>query len=335
MISSVGDRPLDLDRFELPSGPFRLLEPNECEGRVLEKGASCTLSVTFEPLDRVLSESVLSIVSNAEGSPHTVNLSGVGAGEAHLAIDPSAVDFGRLLPGREPALHEITLSNDGNLPLTIGTIEIPDAGRVFGVSRDECSGKVLEGGASCALEVSFAPVDFGDQAATVRIPNDAGGEALIPLIGSGYGADLRGKAAISGRAAYDESFTFKVPVSVVIYNDGNEPAPAFKIGARFTVGEGETLETVEIPLLPESGDVESQDGFYVVTTRELTTDNPIEIVGSVFIPLKYDDRTVRIFFDLDICSPDEALPPECRIIERDEGNNAIDAGEVYLPVIVL
>jgi VWFA-related protein len=83
-----------------PLAGFELL-PGTCGGMpiTLDKGASCTFSITFNPTEAKQYSTTLTITSNAAGSPHTRAFSGTGVDlAAALNVDLKAVvcDAGQL-----------------------------------------------------------------------------------------------------------------------------------------------------------------------------------------------------------------------------------------------
>ena len=90
---------------------------------------------------------------------------------AALAIDMSAFIFGptpRSCESMTPAV--LTVSNQGGAassPLQVGLEgAFPDR---FRVEKDECGGKPLAAGASCVVQVRFAPKQLMDQPATAEL----------------------------------------------------------------------------------------------------------------------------------------------------------------------
>jgi YVTN family beta-propeller protein len=74
VLSNLGQVPVVFASFYL-SGDY--LVSNTC-GATLAVGATCTVQVTFSPTTPGVRSGALEIRSNAEGSPHTVEFSGVG-----------------------------------------------------------------------------------------------------------------------------------------------------------------------------------------------------------------------------------------------------------------
>ena len=108
---------------------------------------------------------------------------------ADISVSPSSQDFGTWsYPGSETVPFRVT--NTGEQPLNIGqaTITGADAAQFVLVSGlDNCSNQTVAGGASCMLQVRFAPgaTTSGSQTASLSIPSNASsGTATVALTGT-------------------------------------------------------------------------------------------------------------------------------------------------------
>ena len=139
----------------------------------LAPDATCSLSVQFTPLANGLSPGTISIQgipldgSSAFETQAYVNGFGLGTGSLTVVNGQSgsgAYDFGGVLDGQSQS-HTFTLTNDGLSELTVRRITSPPP---F-LTTSTC-GSVLRKGASCALVVTYTPVN------THALParNDAG-----------------------------------------------------------------------------------------------------------------------------------------------------------------
>jgi len=108
-----------------------------------------------------------------------------------ITVTPLSLDFGSVNVGLSSDPQEVTISNDGNVTLSIGDISLTGANASeFTKSQDEdtCSGHVLSPGESCTLEVLFSPASIGIKTATLSIPSNDLNEnpVLVNLSGIGY-----------------------------------------------------------------------------------------------------------------------------------------------------
>jgi hypothetical protein len=151
-------------------------------GHSLPPAGSCTLSVTFTP--STAGTRVGSIQSSDSGtaSPQLVSLSGIGQGAVASFLPASLVFAG--IPVGSTSTNAVTLTNQGNLALTISSAQI--SGDYS--QTNNCSGS-LAAGASCSFNVVFAPTATGSRNGSLTVTsNTVGGLQTISL--SGIGSDF-------------------------------------------------------------------------------------------------------------------------------------------------
>jgi len=84
----------------------------------LAVGAKCTITATFKPSVPSGISGEISIFDNAIGSPHLVNLSGIGL--TAISLSPATLAFGTISAGTTSAAKTVTLTNNLSTALTIG-----------------------------------------------------------------------------------------------------------------------------------------------------------------------------------------------------------------------
>jgi hypothetical protein len=99
-----------------------------------------------------------------------------------MVLSPNTVTFPNQQVGTQGGYVTITLTNIGNAGLSVtGAITSGDF-----VATDHCSGMMVAVGASCSLEVSFAPTATGTRTGLLTVyGNVAGGQATATLTGVG------------------------------------------------------------------------------------------------------------------------------------------------------
>ena len=149
--------------------------PTDAAG--LAPNATCTVIVNFSPKDVGPQNAALVVTHDGLNSPLSVPLSGVGTpstGTAALSVDRTSVAFAQLQTGRISPAQQVGVSNiGGTAPLTLGNLGITGPGAAsFTVSGGDCPA-TIEIGATCHIDVRFAPVPTpdgaGDQAATLTV----------------------------------------------------------------------------------------------------------------------------------------------------------------------
>ena len=169
LISNTGSSTVSINGISFSgtnTGDFS--ETDNCTPeKSLGAGASCQISVTFQPSGAGPMSASLNVADNAAGSPQAVSLSGTGT-QAALAISPASIGFGSQLSGVASAPVTITLTNNGTGALVVSTAVMtgPNSGD-FSISANKCSGanvSVAPNG-MCTLQVIFTPVCLNGAAA--------------------------------------------------------------------------------------------------------------------------------------------------------------------------
>jgi hypothetical protein len=141
------------------------------------------------------------------GSTNLFIVAGKGAGVPFPVFNgPTAEDFGAVAPGQS-TIQTIAITSFG-VPdaagasnLGIGNVAIvgPNASE-FTVVGNTCSGQILPSGASCALNVRFAPTAGGIRGAELDVPHSAANGGTRILL-SGTGAVAAPGAGVAGAGA--------------------------------------------------------------------------------------------------------------------------------------
>ena len=153
-------------------------------GTPVAAGSSCTVSVTFTPTATGAHTATLTATASPGGSV-TAALSGGGAARALLAISPPSFDYGQVVPGTPAAAKTYTVTNNGLAPS--GTLTVALGGTNAGdfVLDSTTCGAKLAAGASCTVQVHFAPAVTGAADATLSVTASPGGTATAGLAGTG------------------------------------------------------------------------------------------------------------------------------------------------------
>ncbi len=178
------------------------LETNNC-GSSVAAGASCTITVTFEPKAAGNLAATLSIADNATGSPQTIALSGTGAAAA-AKLSEASLTFPATAVGKSSSL-QVKLLDTGNLALSLsGTgrgISISGTNFRSFTQKNNC-GASLAVGNSCTVTVTFAPRQAGPLSAALQIgDNAAGSPQKVTLKGTGAGPQVSFSRGSLGFAA--------------------------------------------------------------------------------------------------------------------------------------
>ncbi len=142
-----------------------------------------TLSVS--QLWNVLTTSAIDLGASGQDSIY-------GYGRLNLAtvtVDPQSIDFGEVIVGNSSE-RSITIQNNGNPSLRIGTITAPSA--PYTIVTDLCSGTILPLGGTCALTVRISPSSTGSFNSTLTIPSNDFLRSKVEVSLTGKGVVLIG-----------------------------------------------------------------------------------------------------------------------------------------------
>ncbi len=148
-------------------------------GASLAPGGSCTLQVSFAPTAAGTRTGNLT-VTGTPGSPLVSALSGTGVNPAPIISLGQFTAFGNQPMGTHSAPRSVTMSNTGTAPYGIQFIAVDGD---FSLSHD--CGASLAVGASCTLQVSFAPTATGTRSGNLTITGTTGNPLVRALSGNG------------------------------------------------------------------------------------------------------------------------------------------------------
>lgn len=148
----------------------------------MNPGASCTISVTFNPTTIGTLTGSVSITDNGASRTQSFALTGIGSS---VQLTPLSVNFGNQHVHTTSLAKTITLSNKGDATVSITSITIAGLNASDFTETNTC-GKSVAVGASCFIKVKFTPSATGARAGAVSITDNAGGSPQkVSLAGTG------------------------------------------------------------------------------------------------------------------------------------------------------
>jgi hypothetical protein len=182
-LTNTGNATLTINSLQI-SGDFAFAGAGNCSGSVAA-GASCSISVNFTPTTTGTRTGTVTIADNASNSPQTIPLTGSGVSSSGLttvSVSPTSLTFGRVKVGHTSSAQTVTVTNTGSASVSIGGVAT--SGQF--AETNNC-GSSLAVGASCAVNVSFAPTSSGTQNGTLTISDNASGSPqTVSLTGRGH-----------------------------------------------------------------------------------------------------------------------------------------------------
>jgi len=147
----------------------------------LAAGAECAILVTFTPTAPGTHAGFLTITDNAASSPQTVALTGSGVAKPAASLSASSLAFGNQRVHTTGSSQTVSLSNPGNAPLEISSIDVTgDFAATYNCPAS------LGAGASCTISVSFTPATSGSQVGSLSVTdNAADSPQAVALTGKG------------------------------------------------------------------------------------------------------------------------------------------------------
>jgi hypothetical protein len=154
---NTGDGPVNVGAAALSGADPFSVRLDQCSGKQVAPGASCTLRAYFSPRRVGVHSATLSLPSDGVGSPHVISLTGTAVPEAELRIEPAGIDFGLFLPPLGPVTREITVHHLGGNPVRLyPRMPWVEAG-ALSVASNTCGEPTLVAGSSCKMALLFVP----------------------------------------------------------------------------------------------------------------------------------------------------------------------------------
>ncbi len=136
-------------------------------------GGQCTVTLQATPTTAGAFAAALNIASNASNGNAVISLAGsAAAATPSITATPSVLAFGAQTVGATPVTQQISLSNTGNIALTLTSIKISGASALTLGVGSTC-GSSLAVGSSCNVPVVFTPVAEGDVSASLAVTSNA------------------------------------------------------------------------------------------------------------------------------------------------------------------
>jgi uncharacterized repeat protein (TIGR01451 family) len=139
----------------------------------------CWISVVFAPTQVGDAVGELAISSNVAGGALIVSLFGSGAAlpKPLIAVSFESLNFGEVIVGTTSASQQLRISNRGDAPLSLASINANSGDFALQVSANgSCSlaNSVIAVGASCTVDVVFSSQTLGAKSATLNIVSNSG-----------------------------------------------------------------------------------------------------------------------------------------------------------------
>jgi hypothetical protein len=159
-----------------------------CGHAQLPPSGSCSTQITFLPTTAGTSNASLTFTDDdgsVAGSTQVVDLQG-NALLPNIQANPISVSFPDVALGRITDVTHVIITNTGDANLTISRLRLGgNAPKSFVLGKQTCIGPAIAPGATCRVNVRFAPLRLGGRLATLVVSNDAGPNLSVGLGGNG------------------------------------------------------------------------------------------------------------------------------------------------------
>ncbi len=201
-----------------------IISGNTC-GATLSGGTSCGFSINYTPTAAGADTATLAI-AYAGATSVNLALSGTGlpAPVAALQVTPAALTFGTTTVGGTSATQSVSVSNTGGAVASALALANGDPAH-FLVSGNTC-GVTLAGGASCTLNVAYAPNAAGANNAALTFSYAGGANIAVAMAGTGSAAPAANLATTPAGAAFGTITVGQssAPLAVTLTNSGGAAA---------------------------------------------------------------------------------------------------------------
>lgn len=202
---------------------------------------TCSIEVEFAPTAAASANAAVTLTDDANPTTQSVTLTGTGTG-AVASYSANSMSFGGVNVGTTSSPQSVTLTNTGNITLTISNVAIDPSIGIPGDFALLTSGTAcqtvgsLAPSASCTITVSFTPSAQGLIIGRVDINDNAfPASQTISLDGTGlqFGVSLSSNSIAFGTVSVGATST---PSSVTLTNTGNQPLTVSSVTIDSTVG---------------------------------------------------------------------------------------------------
>jgi hypothetical protein len=206
-LTNSGDNALSLIAVSVSGTGFNAA--NGC-GPTLAGHTACTIAVAFTPTAIGAASGTLTVSDQLRSQ--TVALSGTGLPAPGVSLSPPAgLTFAATGVTTTSTAQTVTLSNQGGSPLAISAIA---ATGDFSLTTANTCGATLAVGASCTLQVVFAPTAGGTRSGTLSFTDNApGSPQTLALTGTGVDFTFNSNGPASATISSGQSAVYPLLLS--------------------------------------------------------------------------------------------------------------------------
>jgi hypothetical protein len=146
-------------------------------------GAKCTISIVFQPTSAGAQTGLVTLRDSASSKPQFISLSGTATA---IKAAPGSLTFGSQKVGTKSAPQTVTVTNEGGTAVRFSSLGVSGTDYKDFTETNNCTGHSIGPGASCQVQVTFAPTKAGSRDATLYIdPQGTTSPPFVDLSGTG------------------------------------------------------------------------------------------------------------------------------------------------------
>ena len=192
-VTNCGNAPLSIS--SIASSNPTISATQSCGS--IAPGGVCPVQVTFSPVSNATTGTVLTFSDNAATLPQTIGASGQGIAPKIVA-SANPVSFGHVLAGTQGFAVAITVTNQGQVPLSITNVAV--SGASFSLISQNCT-QLASSIGLCQVQIAFTPNASGPVTGSLTIAsNDPVTPQLVVAL-NGTGDSLYAVPSISNVSA--------------------------------------------------------------------------------------------------------------------------------------
>ena len=295
-LTNTGLGPLTYGGAALLSAQFT--QTNNCGamGTIMQPGAFCTFTLTFEPTSAGLKTARLAVADTA--GIQSVALSGPGVALS-ASVLPASLAFGNELLNTTSVNKTVTITNNGIGPLSFNNAAIGANGNQYVVDitgkPTSCAtvGTILPG-ATCTVDVAFKPTTTGSKASTLTLKETSGSitaTQTVSLSGNGQVLALPASLAFGTRTAGSTTTltltltnnslgTLTINTPTLSGSNPNNFAFTNNCSASLGAGLNCTISVRFKPMLPTGGKSANLGVNYLLTGSTTVTTQVVPLTGT-------------------------------------------------------
>lgn len=179
-LTNAGNADLALVSFSHAGADFTV-DTSACAS-TLAPQQSCDAKVVFTPSATSARTGSLSIATPANTVSVTFNGAGV---QGNASLSSAALAFAAVQQGTSSPSQSVTLTNNGSAPLTVSAVALASGAGNF-TQTNNCSSVAV--GATCTVDVVFAPSVTGNVTGSLLITHNGTGATQVSLTGASQAA---------------------------------------------------------------------------------------------------------------------------------------------------